>query len=67
MKLPHFSARKEFENVAKNDEEVFAEASELAVLRLEQCIADLGISLPTMRNESGPRSHQPLKNVSNLF
>ena len=67
MKLPHFSSLKNFEKLTKRDEEVFAEASELAVLRLEQCIADLGISTPAMNDENRPRGLQPLKNVTNLF
>ena len=34
---------------AKRDEKVFTEARELALLRLEQCIADLRIATPTMK------------------
>ena len=41
MKLPHFRSDKNSNVEPKStDEEVFAEASELARLRLEQCIAD---------------------------
>jgi len=67
MKLPHFRSRKKFEKSSKQDEEVFAEASELALLRLEQCIADLRISVPTMRDAIRPRGLQPLRNFTNLF
>ena len=41
MHLPRFLS-------AKRDEKVFTEARELALLRLEQCIADLRIPAPTM-------------------
>jgi hypothetical protein len=67
MKLPHFPSRKKVENLSKQDEEVFAEASELAVLRLEQCIADLQISVPSMRDAIRPHGLQPLRNYPNLF
>ena len=42
MHLPHFLS-------VKRDEKVFTEARELALLRLEQCIADLRIAAPTMQ------------------
>jgi hypothetical protein len=42
MKLtfPHFRRLKKTAQLTKQDERVFAEASELAQLRLEQCIGD---------------------------
>ena len=53
MKLPHLPARKNsLGKLSKQDEEVFAEAKELASLRLEQCIADLQISVPTVKDPS---------------
>ena len=67
MKLPHFSPRKNFEKLSKQDEGVFAEASELALLRLEQCIADLRLSLPTMRDAIQPRRLPPVRKYTNLF
>jgi hypothetical protein len=45
--FPHFPSRKKTPKLTRRDERVFAEASELARLRLEQCIADLHIWLPT--------------------
>lgn len=41
--FPHFPSRKKTPKLTRRDERVFAEASELARLRLEQCIADLHI------------------------
>ena len=67
MKLPHFASRNKFDKLSKQDEEVFAEASELALLRLEQCIADLRISVPIMRDSISPRGLQPLRKYTNLF
>lgn len=53
MKLPHLPARKNsVGKLSKQDEEVFAQAKELASLRLEQCIADLRISIPTVKDPS---------------
>jgi|SRR5436190_3559027 hypothetical protein len=40
MKLPHFSLRKKVGTLNRHDEEVFAQAKQLALLRLEQSIAD---------------------------
>jgi hypothetical protein len=48
MKLPQFPSRKNSQRPNKQDDEVFAEASELAMLRLEQCMADLRISSPEL-------------------
>jgi hypothetical protein len=45
--FPHFPSRQKTPKLTRRDERVFAEASELARLRLEQCIADLHIWLPT--------------------
>ncbi len=68
MKLPHFASRKQFDKLSKQDEEVFAEATELARLRLEQCIADLRISVPViMRDAIRPRGLQPLRKYTNPF
>jgi hypothetical protein len=52
MRFPHFRSRKKFEK--EQDEEIFAEASELALLRLEQCIAEQRITDPTMRDAIRP-------------
>jgi hypothetical protein len=52
MRLPHFRAHKKIEK--KQDEDVFAEASELALLRLEQCIAEQRIPDPPMRDAIRP-------------
>jgi len=40
MKLAHFSLRKKVGTLNGQDEEVFAQAKQLALLRLEQSIAD---------------------------
>ena len=61
MNLPHLAWRKKFDKLNKQDEEVFAEASQLALLRLEQCIADLQISAPIMTDSIRPRGLQPLR------
>jgi hypothetical protein len=45
--FPHFPSRKRTAKLTRQDERVFAEAGELARLRLEQCIADSHILLPT--------------------
>ena len=47
MQLPHFLSRTH--RLSKQDERVFTEARELALLRLEQCIADLRIAAPAMK------------------
>jgi hypothetical protein len=60
MKLPHFASRKKFDGLSKQDETVFAEASQLALLRLEQCLADLRISVPILRNSIPPRELQKM-------
>lgn len=66
MRLPHFRSHKKFEKLDKQDEEVFAEASELALLRLEQCFADQRIPGPTMRDAiRPPRGLQPLRKFTN--
>jgi hypothetical protein len=64
MKLPHFSLRKKVEKLNRRDEEVFAEAKELALLRLEQSIADRRILAPTMNDNHGLQS--PRK-ITSLF
>ena len=52
----HFPSRKRTAKLTRQEERVFAEAGELARLRLEQCIADLYIWLPptndTLRRQS---------------
>jgi hypothetical protein len=47
MHLTHFLTR--IHKLSRKDEKVFTEARELALLRLEQCIADLRIAAPTMK------------------
>jgi hypothetical protein len=46
--FPRFPSRKKTAKSTRQEENVFIEASELAQLRLEQCIADLRAWLPTM-------------------
>ncbi len=48
--FPYFPSRKKTAKLTRQEERVFAEASELAQLRVEQCIADLQIWLPTMND-----------------
>lgn len=55
MQLPDFLSLKRIQKLSKQDEEVFTEARELALLRLEQCIDDLRIPAPAMKNRIGPR------------
>jgi len=63
MKLPLFPARKKSpEYLSTTDEEVFAQAKELASLRLEQCIADLQIVVPKVQDATRP----PLRKVNLL-
>ena len=64
--LPRFSSR-EPEKLSRQDERVFAEASELALLRLEQCIADLQIWVPTPNNALAPGGLRPLRKFTNLL
>jgi hypothetical protein len=45
--FPHFPSRQKTANLTRQEERVFAEASQLVQLRLEQCIADLQIWPPT--------------------
>jgi hypothetical protein len=63
--LPHFPLRKKTTKFTKQDERLFAEASELAKLRLEQCIADLHMWLPTTNDTLIGRG--PLKKLTNLL
>jgi hypothetical protein len=67
MKFPHFASRKNTETLSKQDEKIFAEASELAQLRLEQTIADLRITAPTFNATSGPGRDRSLAKVTNLI
>ena len=64
MKLPHFSLRKKVGTLNRQDEEVFAQAKELALLRLEQSIADRRILAATMNDNRELRS--PRK-ITSLF
>ena len=66
MKLPRFQSLQRAEKASKLDEQVFAEASELALLRLEQCIADLRIWIPTVR-EVTRAQHRSLKKFPGLY
>ena len=64
MKLPHFSLRKKVGTLNRQDEEVFAQAKELALLRLEQSIADRRILAPTMNDN---RELQSPRKITSLF
>jgi len=55
MQLPHFLSAKRIHKLSKQDDEVFTEARELALLRFEQCIADLRNPVPAMRSATRPR------------
>ena len=46
MKFPYFEWRQQPGKLSRRDERVFAEARVLAMLRLEQCVADLRIPFP---------------------
>ena len=52
MQLPHFLSLKRVQKLSEQDEKLFTEARELALLRLEQCIADLRNPVPAIRNAS---------------
>jgi hypothetical protein len=67
MKFPHFSSRKKIDALSKQDEKIFAEASVLAQLRLEQTIADLRITAPTLNATSAPGQDRPLRKVTTLL
>jgi hypothetical protein len=67
MKLPYFSSRNKIESLSREDEKVFAEASELAQLRLEQSIADLRVWVPAMNDTRDGSGSRPLKKITNLF
>ena len=64
--FPQFSSRKA-EKLSRQDEKVFAEASELALLRLEQCIADLHILVPMVNHTTAPGGYRPLKKFTNIL
>jgi len=66
MKFPYFSSRKNIEKLSKEDERVFAEASELAHLRLEQSIADLRIC-PAMTDVPDAAGIRPINKLANLL
>lgn len=67
MKFPYFSSRKKIERLSREDEKIFAEARELAQLRLEQSIADLRVWVPAMNEMRDGRGSRPLKKYTNLF
>ena len=67
MKLPQFSFRKDPQKSAKQDDEVFAEASELAMLRLEQCMADSRIPLAQIEETTRPRGLHSLRKNADSF
>ncbi len=67
MRFPHLPFRQEVQNSSKQDDEVFAQASTLASLRLEQCIADLGILVPAVRGAIRRGGIQPPIKSTNLF
>ena len=68
MKFPYFSSRKKMERLSREDEKIFAEARELAQLRLEQSIADLRVWVPAMNDTCGMgAASRPLKKYTNLF
>jgi hypothetical protein len=59
MKFPYLGWRQQPGRLSRRDERVFAEAKVLAMLRLEQCLADLRIPFPltahaTWRDEFHP-------------
>ena len=55
IQLPHFLSVKRIQKLSKQDAKVLTEARELALLRLEQCTADLRNPVPAMRNAIRPR------------
>jgi hypothetical protein len=57
MRLPHFLSVKRIQKLSEQDEKVFTDARELALLRLEQCIADLRNPVPPIRNASRSHGH----------
>lgn len=57
MQLPHFLSVKKAGKLSRRDEKVFTEASRLALLRLEQCIADLRIPAPAMKGLTKTYAH----------
>jgi hypothetical protein len=66
MKLPQFPSRKHSQKRSKQDDEVFAEAGELAMLRLEQCMADRRISVPEeTKGSMQPRELHSLRRFTN--
>lgn len=67
MKFPQFAFRRKVQTLSRQDEKVFAEARELAQLRLEQCIADLEIWAPVINERLAPRVPRPVRKYPNLF
>jgi hypothetical protein len=71
MQLPHFLSVKSIHKLSKQDDKIFAEARELALLRLEQCIVDLRTPAPTTRNGVKPLglsdAKQPLEVLLGSF
>jgi hypothetical protein len=52
--------------MSRQDEKVFAEARELAQLRLEQCIADWQIFSPAFQDVPVPCESRPLRRFQKL-
>jgi hypothetical protein len=65
MKLPYFPVRGKIEKLSPQNEKVFAEASELALLRLEQCIADLKTWVPAVNDSVAPTRLRPARKFPN--
>jgi len=60
MKFPQLRIGKKAQTMSRQDEEVFLEASQLARLRLEQCIADLEILAPAIDDMGVRRGSEPV-------
>jgi len=65
MKFP-LPFRKKAQTMTRQDEKIFAEARELAQLRLEQCIADLPIFSPALDDVPARDEPRPLEKSSKL-
>lgn len=66
MKLPQFRFRRKIQPLDQ-DEKVFDQASELAQLRLEQCIADLRLDVPPAEDTLLQRGDRTLRSFTNPF
>lgn len=67
MRFPRFTSRKSDERLSSHDETVFAEASELAHLRLQQCIADLRTRLAALNERGDPQDQEKINSDSRLL